>query len=309
MLRTLLLGPKGSRSTACGATRSRWAASSASGSSGDGNTDRGPVSILAWLSRVEVIQVDKITWTPGSPLHRPQVLERTYRNRHLCNLDIDRQRSKLRIRQNALQPLNHVQISEPCSDQRSLPTTQQRRDGTLRAEQRLPQLDVTTELSRNMGERVEILQRWIGDDVAVLRSPHHAPRSQRQAANDNEPHICLNEAPEKLIEQRCAQWARRAASRNSNSLRASEIVSSRFTTSGRRPSARSRSRRTRSPSTSCTCCFDRSAIEPNTTAPVTLKTRGGERYAVRPSAAYLRGRGDRDDVRTPSPPWIGYSRS
>ena len=228
-------------------------------------------SILTRLSRVEIVQIHKVTRAPGSPLHRPQVLKRTNRNRHARHLDIDRPRSKLRVRQDTLEPLNYIQISEPCSDQHSLAATQQHRDGTLRAEQRLPQLDVTTKLSRHMGERVEILRRWIGHDVAVLRSPNDAPRSKRQATNDNEPHISLDQTPEQLVKQRCAHCARRAASRNSNSLRVSEIVSSRFTANGRRPSACSRSRRTRSPSGSSVRCFACSAIKRNSSEPITPK--------------------------------------
>jgi hypothetical protein len=109
---------------------------------------------------------------------------------------------------------------------------------------------VATELGHDMGEPVEVLWCRIGHDVAVLRSPHDAPRPQRQAANDDEVNIRLYEADEKLIERRRTQRARRAESRNSNSLRVSEIVSLRFTTSGRCPSARRRNRRTRSPSRS-----------------------------------------------------------
>jgi hypothetical protein len=59
----------------------------------------------------------------------------------------------------------------------------------------------------------------------------------------------------------------RSESRNSNSLRVNEIVSLRFTTSGRCPSARRRSRRTRSPSESRGCCVSCSAIDPNITDP------------------------------------------
>jgi hypothetical protein len=154
------------------------------------------------LSSVEIIQVDKITWTSGSPLHRPKVLKRAYRNRHVGHLDVDRPRAKIGVRQNSLQALDHVQVAELCSDQRSSAAPQQRRNGTLR------------------------------------------------------------EAHEKLVKRGPAQRARRAASRNSNSLRVNKIVSSRFTTSARCPSARNRSRRTRSPSGSCECCSDCSGIDP-----------------------------------------------
>src|ERR1700689_4980339 len=137
-----------------------------------------------------------------------------------------------------------------------------------------------------MGEPVEVLRSWIGHDVAVLRPTHNAPRSQCQATYDYKPDIRLDEMTEQLIKKRCAQRARSVASRNSNSLRVSEIVSSRFTASGRCPSARSRTRRTRSPSTSCTWSFGCSAIKPNTTAPVPSIERA-ERHAIRPPGAYL----------------------
>jgi hypothetical protein len=134
---------------------------------------------------------------------------------------------------------------------------------------------MTAERRRNTGERVEILRRRIRHDVAVLRSSHDAPRSQRQAADDHEANIRPQEAHEKLVKRGPAQRARRAASRNSNSLRVNKIVSSRFTKSGRCPSARSRSRRTRSPSRSCECCSDCSGIDPTLPSRLTQnQTRG-----------------------------------
>jgi hypothetical protein len=43
-----------------------------SGTAGDAG------SILTRLSGVEVIQVHQVTWTAGSPLHRPKMLQRAY---------------------------------------------------------------------------------------------------------------------------------------------------------------------------------------------------------------------------------------
>jgi hypothetical protein len=261
------------------------------------NADRRPGSILARLSGVEIIQVDEITRTPGGPLHRAKVLKRAYRDRDAGHLDIYCTGSKLGIGQNAVETLDHIQISEPCSDQRSLAAAQQRCDGTLGAEQRLPQLDVTTELNRDAGKGVEVLWRRVGNDVAVLGSPHNAPRPQRQAANDDEANIRLNEPGEKLIEGWCAQRARCAESRSSCSMRVSAIVSLRFTTSGRCPSARSRSRRTRSPSGSCGCCWDCSDIEPKHYRAPSPKEKHEEQHARGMSAPRLRKRGIRDDPR------------
>lgn len=130
------------------------------------------------------------------------------------------------------------------------------------------------ELSHNVSKHVEVLRRRVGHDVAVLGPSHNTPRSQRQSTDDDKTQFRLNEATEKLIKERSTQWARRAASRNSNSLRASKIVSSRFTASGRCPSARSRNRRTRSPSGSLERRVDRSAIEPKHYRAFALK-RGG----------------------------------
>jgi hypothetical protein len=81
-----------------------------------------------------------------------------------------------------------------------------------------------------------------------------------------------------------AQRARRAASRNSNSLRVSEIVSLRFTPSGLRPSARSRSRRTRSPSTSGDRSLGCSTIELTLPSPL---PRNQQRRASRCGANQL----------------------
>jgi hypothetical protein len=174
---------------------------------------------------------------------------------------------KLGIRQDTLKTLDHVQIADPCGNQRSFAAAQQRRDGTLGAEQRLPQLGVATKLNHDVSESVEVLRHRIGHDVAVFRSPHNTPRSQRQATDDNKANIRLDDANEKLIERRGTQRARRAESRNSNSLRVSEIVSLRFTTSGRCPSARRRERLTRSPSRSWYRCLVRSSINANTIEP------------------------------------------
>ncbi|HXN39935.1 MAG TPA: hypothetical protein VN892_18025 [Solirubrobacteraceae bacterium] len=87
------------------------------------------------MSGVEVVQVDEVTWTPGSPLHRPQVIERTYRNLHIRHLDIYSPGSKLRVGQDAVEALDHIQVSELFGDQRSLAATKQRRNGALGAEQ------------------------------------------------------------------------------------------------------------------------------------------------------------------------------
>ncbi len=206
------------------------------------------VSIPIWLSSVEVVQVNEVAWTPSGLLHRPKVIQRAYCNRYTRHLDINCPRAKLSVWQDAIEALNHIQIPELRGDQRPFAAAKQRRDGMLGAEQRLAQLDVATELGYKACKPGEVLRRRVGHDVAILRSPHDAPRSQRQAANDDEADIRLNETDEKLVERRCAQRARRAASRNSNSLRVNAIVSWRFTTSGRCPSARSRCRRTRSPS-------------------------------------------------------------
>jgi hypothetical protein len=100
---------------------------------------------------------------------------------------------------------------------------------------------------------------------------------------------CPNEPGEKLVERRGAQRARRAESRSSCSLRVSVIVSLRFTTSGRCPSARSRSRRTRSPSRSCDRCSDFSGIEPNIPGPSTQDQIRGAGCTA-PVAPYLANR-------------------
>jgi hypothetical protein len=224
------------------------------------------------------------------------MLERAYRDRHVRHLHIDRPHSKLGVRQDALEALDHIQVAEPCSDQRSLTATQQRGDGTLRAKQRFPQLDMSSEFSHNVSKHVEVLRRRVGHDVAVLGPSHHTPRSQRQSADDDKADLRPNEATEKLIEERSTQRARRAASRNSNSLRASKIVSSRFTASGRCPSARSRSLRTRSPCKSSECCVDRSAITPNSTDDW---SSNGSRRAVcrKPAGCDYGGRGWRESSR------------
>ena len=61
-----------------------------------------------------------------------------------------------------------------------------------------------------MGERLEILRSWVGDDVAVLRPTHNPPRTQRQATDDHKADIRLNEAPEKLIKTAaCSTGAQR----------------------------------------------------------------------------------------------------
>jgi hypothetical protein len=110
-------------------------------------------------------------------------------------------------------------------------------------------------------------------------------------------------ADEQLVKRRCTQRARRAESRNSNSLRVNEIVSARFTTSGRCPSARRRSRRTCSPSWSRGCCVDCSAIDPNITEPIIGERAAGGRISAEPSVAILRKRrGGDSNPRTRSTP-------
>ena len=138
------------------------------------------VLVVARLSSIEIIQVDKITWTSGSPLHRPKVLKCAYRNRHVRHLDVDRPRSKLGVRQNSLQALDHVQVTELCSDQRSFAATQQRCNGALGAEQRLPQLHVTAERSRNTGERIQISGDGSGtmSQSFVPRTTPHDPSAK-----------------------------------------------------------------------------------------------------------------------------------
>lgn len=158
------------------------------------------------------------------------MLKRANGDRHARHLDVDCARAKFGVRQDALKTLNHIQIPEPRGNQRPLAAAKQSCDGMLGAEQ---QLDVATVLGYKAGKLVEILRCRIGHDVAILRSPHNAPRPQCQATNDYEVDIRLSESDEEIIERRRAQRARRAASRNSNSLRVSEIVSRRFTTSGR----------------------------------------------------------------------------
>ena len=130
------------------------------------------------------------------------------------------------------------------------------------------QPNAATEFGHHLGKPVEVLRCQIGHDVAILRSTDYTPRTQRQASNNDEANIGLDDADEKLVERRRTQRARRAESRNSNSLRVNEIVSLRFTTSGRCPSARNLSRRTRSPSESRDCCVRGSAIDPNITEPM-----------------------------------------
>src|ERR1700733_11599512 len=111
---------------------------------------------------------------------------------------------------------------------------------------------MATKLGYQMRKPAQVLWCRIGHDVAVLRPAHDPPCSERQAADDDEMDIGVDQAREKLIEGRSGQLARCAASRNSNNLRVSTIVSLRFTASGRCPSARRRNRRICSPSGSST---------------------------------------------------------
>jgi hypothetical protein len=64
-----------------------------------------------------------------------EALERAYCNRHARHLDVDRLCSKLVVGRDALETLDHVQISELRGDRSSFAVAQQRRNGTLRAEQ------------------------------------------------------------------------------------------------------------------------------------------------------------------------------
>lgn len=218
------------------------------------------------------------------------MLERAYRDRHARHLDVDGPGLKLTVRQDALETLDDIQIPELCRDKRSFAAVQQRSNGALRAEQRLSQLDVATKFGHDMGEPVEVFRGRIGHDVAILRSADDAPRPQRQASNNDEANIGLDNADEKLVERRRAQRTRRAESRNSNSLRVNEIVSLRFTTSGRCPSARRRSRRTRSPSGSSGCRSRRSAIDLNVTEPI-AETEAGGGAPEQAAAAHLANTG------------------
>jgi hypothetical protein len=61
-------------------------------------------------------------------------------------------------------------------------------------------MDVAAKFHHDVSESVQVLRRRIGHDVAVLRSPHNAPRSQRQATNDDKANVRLDEANEQLIE-------------------------------------------------------------------------------------------------------------
>jgi hypothetical protein len=53
---------------------------------------------------------------------------------------------------------------------------------------------MATQVSKESGEPVQVLWCRIGHDVAVLRSAYHAPRPERQAADDNETDVRLDEA-------------------------------------------------------------------------------------------------------------------
>jgi hypothetical protein len=160
--------------------------------------------------------------------------------------------------------------------------------------QRLSHLDAATKFGHDMGKPVEVFPCRVGHDVAVLRSADDTSRPQRQASNDDEANIGLDYTDEKLVERRRTQRARRAESRNSNSLRVNEIVSLRFTTSGRCPSARRRSRRTRSPSESGDCCVNCSTICPNLTEPIVGERVSG-RYAQHRAPFALSGRMGRSE--------------
>ena len=143
--------------------------------------------------------------TPSGPLHGSQVLERAYSDRHVRQLDVDRPGSKLGVGQDALETLDHIQVSELRGDQCSLAASQQRGDGALGAEQRLPHLDVTAKLSRNAGKSVEILRRWVGTTPQSFVPRTTPRRAHCQAADDHETDIRLNEASEELIKKRRTQ--------------------------------------------------------------------------------------------------------
>jgi hypothetical protein len=66
-------------------------------------------SIQAWLGGVEVIQVNKVTWTAGSPLHPPKVLKHAYCDCHVCHLDVDCACLKLGVGQYTLETLDHIE--------------------------------------------------------------------------------------------------------------------------------------------------------------------------------------------------------
>jgi len=123
-----------------------------------------------------------------------EVLQRAYRDAHPGHLDVDGVRSQLAVGRDAVEPLDHVQISELRGDQCSFAAAKLGGDGTLGAEQRLPQLDVAAKLGDQLGEPVEVVGRRVGHDVAVLRSAYDTPGSERQTADDDEADIRLNEA-------------------------------------------------------------------------------------------------------------------
>jgi hypothetical protein len=63
----------------------------------------------------------------------------------------------------------------------------------------LAQLDVASKLGHEPGEPVQVLRRRIGHDVAILRSTYDTPRSERQAADDDEANVRLDKARKQRV--------------------------------------------------------------------------------------------------------------
>lgn len=134
-------------------------------------------SVLLRLSGVEIFEVNEVTRAPRRPLHHPEMLQRTDRDRHTGHLELDRLRLQLGIGQYAFQALNDIEIADVGGNEGSPTAVEQRRDGALGSEQGRVEMDASAQVRDEVRQPVEILGCGIGHDVTIIRPSQHTPRA------------------------------------------------------------------------------------------------------------------------------------
>ncbi len=135
--------------------------------------------VVAFLGGFQRFQIVAIPGTLAGSLHLEQVLEGADADAETTDVNVARLSVEGGERRDLRQTLQYVDRTQLGRHQRTVAGPEEDRDG-LSGEATIPNLDLSIQFTKQLGEPLQILRGGIGHYVDIVGSPHIPPSPYRQ---------------------------------------------------------------------------------------------------------------------------------